>query len=199
VNLADRVRYWSVTLLRRMFERQVWVLVSHQVETQPIVDLLPPAGYRLLEGDDLAQGYVDTPRRTERILSRLADARQLGVGLESATGLAYDTWIWRGEYLDQRTGILLDPGEAGAVLLDAWTHPAHRGRGLHAFMQAHCLVIGRKLGFGTMLGLVYLGNLPAVQAQRGAGGQAIKLFTCWNVAGLHWRTSRCVSWHDLEH
>jgi GNAT superfamily N-acetyltransferase len=190
-------RYWRRRLLRRLWARDAWLLVRHHPPLGPPPLPLPP-GYRLLAGEELRVGYPDQPARDARIRRRLADARQVGLGLAWQGRLAYDTWIWRGPYREPATRILLDPGPRGGVLLDSWTAPAHRGRGLHAAMLLRRLDAAREMGLDPLLGLVHLDNAPALAAQRGAGAEALMRYVCRRLLGVGWRREEEAGWHDVE-
>lgn len=196
-NALPSLGYWLSRALRLLVERQVWWRVRHQPDAASAPRALPQ-GYRLLRGEELRLGYREHAARNRRIQERLQDSRQLGLGLAWGEGLAYDTWIWRGAYSEPNSGLILDPGPRGGVLLDSWTAPAHRGRGLHGAMLEQRLWEAARQGLAPLDGLVHLGNVPALKAQQAAGARALARIVVWRV--LHWRWNRAyqAEWNELD-
>jgi GNAT superfamily N-acetyltransferase len=196
VGLAEVLRYRLEAGRRRVWEFQQWLYIRHEgapPAAQPL-----PAGYHEVRGEELRDGYRDRPQRNGRVARRLADPRQAGLGVRCGDGLVYDTWIWRGAYDEPNTGLRLDPGPGGGVLLDSWTAPEHRGRGLHGRMLERRLAEAARLGLAPLDGLVHLGNAPALRAQRAAGARALERITIIKVLGWRMVRRRPVEWHELD-
>jgi hypothetical protein len=194
--IVKALRYHAGAVLRLVWERQEWLFIRH-VGSPPVERPLPQ-GYHEVRGEELLVGYRQHPWRNRRVVERLADSRQAGLGVTAADGLAYDTWIWRGAYDEPNTGLRLDPGPGGGVLMDSWTAPEHRGRGLHGRMLERRLTEALRLGLIPLDGLVHLDNEPALRAQRAAGALALERITIIKV--LAWRRvrRRPAEWHELD-
>jgi hypothetical protein len=180
---------------RALVDRQLWLYIRHEgspPEAKPL-----PGGCREVRGEELRGGYRDHERRNRRVVERLADPRQVGLGVRHGEELVYDTWIWRGAYDEPNTGLRLDPGPGGGVLLDSWTAPGHRGLGLHGRMLERRLAEAARLGLAPLDGLVHLGNAPALRAQRAAGARALERITIIKVLGWRVVRRRPVEWHEL--
>jgi hypothetical protein len=191
------ISYWLRRGLRQIVDRQAWWLVRHEL-SQPAAVLSLPRGYKLLRGEELRLGYREHAARNRRIEERLIDSRQLGLGLAWEGGLAYDTWIWRGAYVEPNSGLILDPGPKGGVLLDSWTAPAHRRRGLHRAMLEQRLSEANRLGLTPLDGLVHLRNMPALKAQKAAGAKALSRIVVWSVLKWRWMRIYKAEWHELD-
>ena len=181
---------------RRLWERQEWLHIRH--EGAPPVPRPLPAGYEEVRGGDLRLGYRKHLPRNERVARRLEDPRQAGLGVRHGDGLAYDTWIWRGAYDEPNTGLRLDPGPDGGVLLDSWTAPEQRGQGLHGLMLERRLAEAARLGLAPLDGLVLVGNTPAMRAQRAAGARIVEHVTIIKVLGWRVVRRRPMEWHELD-
>lgn len=192
------MQYWLWRGLRVLWRRDDWLLVRYHLAGGCGVEPALPEGYRLLRGSELERGYQDWPDRNRRIRARLEDPRQRGMGVEVDGHLVYDTWIWLGAYDEPGSGIRLDPGPRGGVLLDSWTEPRSRGRGLHAALLAWRLTEAHNLGLDTLDGLVHWRNIPAMRAQRGAGADAVKRYVCLRLLGLSWRLERETGWEHVD-
>jgi GNAT superfamily N-acetyltransferase len=192
------LQYRLRRLARWWADHEEWLLIRHGVRTEPPERVLPP-GCTLLRGDELRLCYGDQPRRDARIAARLSDPAEHGLGVACAGRLVYDTWIRIGGQLEPNTGILLDPGPRGGVLLDSWTHPTMRGRGLHAAMLERRLHEAHGLGLIRLEGLVLRGNHAALAAQREAGAEALKWYLRTRRFGRWTTMERPASWHDLDH
>jgi len=194
--MAAAFRHRLLAGLGLVWERRQWLHIRH--EGAPPAPRPLPAGYGELRGGELRLGYREHPRRNQRLAERLADPRQAGLGVRHGDGLAYDTWIWRGAYDEPNTGLRLDPGPHGGVLLDSWTAPEHRGQGLHARMLERRLAEAARLGLSPLDGLVLVGNTPAMRAQRAAGARVLERITIIKVLGWRMLRRRHVEWHELD-
>jgi hypothetical protein len=189
--------YWLHRVLRVLVERHVWWRVRH-VPGGTSTPRSLPTGYRLLRENELQLGYPGNEARNRRIEERLADPRQHGLGVAWGDGMVYDTWIWSGSYSEPNSGLILDPGPRGGVLLDSWTAPTHRGRGLHGVMLDQRLSEATRLGLVPMDGLVHLRNVPALKAQQAAGAQALARIVVWRVLRWRWTRTYKAEWHELD-
>ncbi|MFA7329561.1 MAG: hypothetical protein WC326_00675 [Candidatus Delongbacteria bacterium] len=198
MRLLAALRWRGLGLARRFYERQEWLRIRHEPRADPPPAPPLPAGCRVLQGEELRLGYRRHAARNRRIEQRLADARQLGLGVADADGLLYDTWLWRGSYDEPNTGLHLDPGPGGGVLLDSWTDPERRGLGLHGAMLARRLAAAAGLGLAPLDGLVHARNRPALRAQRAAGARLLERLVIRRVLGWRWTRSFKVEWHELD-
>lgn len=195
--MPEALRYWIRRLAGFVYRREDWLLIAHAARLEPPSRALPD-GARLLKGEQLRLGYGDRPQRDSRIARRLAEGLEIGLGVELGGRLVYDTWIRPGAYLEPNTGLRLDPGPRGGVLLDSWTDPAARGRGLHSAMLERRLHEAGALGLERLEGLVFASNRPALRAQRDGGAEALKWYIRRRLFGLAWTTERTADWHELD-
>jgi len=179
-----------------VWQRRQWLHIRHQ--GAPPAPRPLPDGYEEVRGGELSLGYLGHASRNDRVARRLADPRQAGLGVRHGEGLAYDTWIWRGAYDEPNTGLRLDPGPEGGVLLDSWTAPEHRGQGLHGRMLERRLAEAARLGLAPLDGLVLVGNRPAMRAQRAAGARIVEHITIIRVLGVRVVRRRPAEWHELD-
>lgn len=192
------LRYWLRRMIGRLYSHDVWYRISYDTSTAPEDPPALPRGLRLVRDRELLPAYADNERRASRIRERLADGRQMGLGLRQDDQLVYDTWIWRGEYHEPNSGLLLDPGAEGGVLLDSWTHPDSRGRGLHGMMIEQRLRLAREKGLRRVEGLVHGRNIAALRAQYRAGAELEDMISIRRCIGLRRVVKRKMSWHELS-
>jgi GNAT superfamily N-acetyltransferase len=189
--------YWLRRMLRGVYTRDVWYHIAYDINPDMALPAVPE-GLRLLRDEELLCGYSDQEARDERIRLRLKDQHERGLGLASGDRLVYDTWIHLGSQLEPNTGLLLEPGEAGGVLLDSWTHPEWRGRGLHGRMIQHRLYRCAELGLHRVEVLVHGKNCPAQKAQFAAGAQLLKKIIITRLLGWRRVKREDCGWHELH-
>lgn len=184
-------------MARILYHRELWYHIAFDVD--PDMQRPPvPDGLAIVMDDELRCGYMGQSARNKRIDDRLRDPLERGLGLVSQGHLVYDTWIRLGGQSEPNSGIDLNPGTGGGILLDSWTHPDWRGKGLHGRMIVHRLFRSAELGLIRVEGLVHGLNLHAQKAQKAAGARLLKKITITRLPGWRRVKREDCGWHELH-
>jgi hypothetical protein len=191
------ILYHLRRMLKKIYSKSEWITIMYELKSTDILSSGSlPDGYRILHSESMTLSYRENHLRNERVRTR--QKTEIGLGVAYDDSLVYDTWIVLGKYVDPNTGILTDPGEHGAVLLDSYTDPDHRGKRIHQLMIAQRLKLAKELNLDNVGGLVYRHNLAALKAQKANGAKVVQRTVLINLLGIKKRIKSKIDWHDLD-
>ncbi len=157
---------WSV-------ERRYLVLVRDLDTDLPAVPALHGLHSTLLEEGDIEPLRNINPRLVEaEVRQRWREGQQCHLGVLDQTP-AHFRWDTTRPSCQPYLGLTLLPAEGDALSGYAFTHPAFRGRGLHAAFHAMALRRARDAGCRRSISIVAWWNSPAVRVSQGFAGRKI--------------------------
>jgi GNAT superfamily N-acetyltransferase len=185
VKLMFSLGYHLRRVGRFFYFKDEWVAVEYDLSAERIYDQgLLPVGYLFENLDASTLLYESNHHRNNRVSDRRNHPDEVGFALSFEGYLVYDTWVYLGSYRDPNTGILSDPLANGAVLLDSYTAPHHRGHGLHRKMVCERLKWAKSHGIVRVVGLVHKKNVAALKAQKANGARAVTEYCLLTVLGF---------------
>tara|TARA_B110000467_G_C18116615_1_gene365509 strand:+ start:221 stop:757 length:537 start_codon:yes stop_codon:yes gene_type:complete len=114
---------------------------------------------------------------------RFESSNYAAYGILDAEALVYSSWISTNQFEVSINTFGLEIELDEALLLDCLTHPKHRGKGLHNYMNRYCLEKMMEHKRSKALVLVIKENIPAQKSQQRSGFKKIKVINSFSFFG----------------
>jgi GNAT superfamily N-acetyltransferase len=154
--------------------RREYLVTARELSDEGTIVASPPAvRWGALEPADTSLLIALEPMLTEATLQRrMGEGQRCWVAWLEGQPVH---WRWEAEgdvYLPY-LGRTLRPHDGDLWIVEAYTHPAHRGRGLYTASTALALQQARKRGFTRLLGMVAPWNRPARHVMHDKTGRTV--------------------------
>lgn len=182
-------RFKGLLLAPVWIVRRRYLVLERDVSTHlPADSDTPPLAWEQLSGEGLAEILDANPEADPKeILERQAEG-QICYAWRDEGRMIHYRWYATGPSRLPFLELTWFPEDGDYTALGAFTHPGHRGRGVHNALVQQGLARARALGLRRVVSFVAEWNSPSIRVAVRAGLRQSGTVTLWTLGWIRWHS-----------